>query len=155
MPWKAKGGRRRATQKLPESSGVCRDDGHDKKRSRNPLLIERVAATTAYLEATIASRAVAASGTAVFGGANGELTPIAILAIERRDGGVAGFGGVHGDECEAAATAGIAIRDDLGPGNGAMGREKGSQAIVRDGPGQIADVKFQKNLDRTPGGARR
>ncbi len=145
---------------MPDSSGAYLDHGRDRKRGRNPLpryvqREERGVAATAFLEATVASGAFATGGATIFSSANGELTPIAILTIQGRDRGIASFSGFHGDEGEAAATACIAIRNDLGPGNGAMSREKGSQAIVRDGPRQIADVKFQKNLDRTPDGVRR
>jgi hypothetical protein len=92
--------------------------------------------------AAAASAAGAASRTRL-GLAHGQSATAAILAVEDLDGlGGASFI-THGDEAEAAAATGVAVADDLGAHDCAVGRKHAGELGIIDGPGEIADVEFQ------------
>ena len=64
------------------------------------------------------------------------------LAVQGGDGGLA-FGGVrHFDEAESAAAVGIALHDDFGGADGAIGLESGAQVVVAGLERKISNVDF-------------
>jgi hypothetical protein len=78
------------------------------------------------------------------GFADAQGAAVMLLTVECLDGCLT-LGRIgHGDETEAATAAGVSVHDDLGAGDGAVGREKGGQALIVDGPGKIADVEFHE-----------
>jgi len=113
---------------------------------------EAAAAAAAFTTTEAAARTTAAAAAAGSAGsacrtglglANGQSAAAAILAVEGLDGLVRASFITHGDEAEAAAAAGVAVADDLGADNGAMGCEHAGELGIIDGPGEIADVEFQ------------
>jgi hypothetical protein len=65
---------------------------------------------------------------------------IDLMSIHLVEGMVRGVGRVEGDKAKAAGASGVAVHDDLGVDDGALGVVKGSvQGLVRGAPGQVSN----------------
>src|SRR5262249_7597663 len=108
------------------------------RKRRNDFLVAPTAvaaAPTATTAATVTRPLVA--GTCLV---DGERSAAVLSAVEGRDGLIAALG--HLDETEAARTAGLAVRDDLRAGHGAVLAERLAEVVRRRVERQVTDIQI-------------